>query len=389
MKKIILSIVLLFSSLVILPATAQDQLSPRLSSQVAKAFELEQSDKLTEAIILLEKLNGRSRYEKAYIARLTGIYYWQANQPKKAITQLTLSLESEGFDLQQSWQTEKMLAELLLSQHQAKLSLPHFKHLIQLSQELELTEAQLASLHLNTAKNYYLLEQWYQVLTSLNNYAKFVPTFPLQVLKMRFNAELQLKQYKNAINTNKQILTLDSSQALWWQQLSALYLQVKDNRSALATLLSAERAGITLNLQYQEMMAQLYGQQKVPEQAALRYQSIDDPKLRVLVQEAQSWQTAKEWQKAQQAWLVAAKVESKYYRQVSELALLQGEYQAALNYIDKGKNIDEEQKYRLKLRAYVGLKQYTKAQKIAEQLHRKYPTQSSISWLEYLDKVAK
>ncbi|GAL19577.1 TPR domain protein [Vibrio maritimus] len=43
----------------------------------------------------------------------------------------------------------------------------------------------------------------------------------------------------------------------------------------------------------------------------------------------------------------------------------------------------------LEARAYVGLKDYAKATKVAEQAHRVKPTTQSADWLQYLQQMSQ
>ncbi len=381
----------LSSSFITSYAMANQELGMHTATQVAKAYELEQQEKLSEAIVILESIQSNARYDTAYIARVLGIYYWQSQQPSKAIKQLQFAVESGAFKNEQGWQTERMLAELMLSENMPEQALQHFERLAQTAKASGITKVQEANVWLNKARAYYLLQQWEPLLTTIVFQQKLDSTPNLQPLSLQLTAEIRLSHLDNAILTTQKLLTLQPDNLLWWQQLSSLYMQTTQYKLALATLVSAERAGIELPDNLQLSKAQLYAQQGIPEQAALTYSGlqIDDKDIETMVKQARHWQMAREWSKAQTAWSAVARLNSKYYKNVSQLALQQGQYQEALTALDKASALSKHHKQLLRIRAYAGKKNYSKAKQIAEVTHREKPTQQTADWLVYLEQMTQ
>jgi tetratricopeptide (TPR) repeat protein len=372
-------------------AAASPELAMRTAAQVSKAYELEQQDKLSEAIGILESIKSNARYDKAYIARMLGIYYWQSEQPSKAIDQLQFAVETGAFKDEQGWQTERMLAELMLSQNMPKQALPHFNHLIQQAEANKISKQQLAEVWLNKARAYYLLQQWKPLLTAIMQHQKLDNTPRLQPLSLQLTAEIHLSRLNSAILTTQKLLTLQPENMTWWQQLSSLYMQTQQYKLALATLVSAERAGFEIPDNLQLSKAQLYSQQGIPERAALTYAELqmDDKDIETMVNQARHWQMAREWSKAQTAWSAVANLNNKYYENVSLLALQQGQYQEALTAINKATELSKHNKQLLKIRAYAGQRNYLQAKQLAEVTHREKPTKQTADWLIYLEQMTK
>lgn len=372
-------------------ALANPELGMRTAIQVSKAYELEQQEKLSEAIELLESIKSNARYDKAYVARMLAIYYWQSGQPSKAIKQLKFAVDSDAFKNEQGWQTERMLAELMLSENMPEQALQHFDHLAQTAHANSITKEQLADVWLNKARAYYLLQQWDPLLTTIDHHQKLDNTPRQQPLSLQLTAEIRLSLFNSAIITAQKLLALQPDNLVWWRQLSSLYMQTKQYRLALATLVSAERAGIDIpdNLQFSK--AQLYAQQGVPEHAAMTYAElqVDGKDIETMVKQARHWQMAREWTKAQTAWSAVARLNSKYYENVSRLALQQGKYQEALTALDKASGLSQHTRQLLKIRAYAGQKDYSKAKQTAEVAHREQPSKQTADWLIYLAQMTK
>ena len=372
-------------------AIAKQELGMRTATQVSKAYSLEQEDKLTDAITLLEKLKPSANYDQAYVARMLGIYYWQAEQSELAIKQLQIAVNTGAFTGEQGWQTERMLAELLLSETKAEQALVHFDALVTSAGSLDIPKEQITTAWLNTARSHYLLQQWTPLLTAIKQYHKLDSTPKLQPLSLQLSAELQLSHLKSAIITSQKLLALQPNNAMWWQQLSALYMQTKQYKLALATLVSAQRAGIDMPESMQVSMAQLYAQQGIPEKSAHLYSDlqVNDTDIETIIKQATHWQMAREWHNAQRSWQAAARLNAKYYEQVSRLELQQGAFDAALISLSKVTGISLQEKQILQIRAYVGLKQYEAAKKLAQAAHREKPSSQTSDWLDYLDQMTK
>jgi tetratricopeptide (TPR) repeat protein len=178
---------------------------------------------------------------------------------------------------------------------------------------------------------------------------------------------------------------------MWWQQLSSLYMQTRQYKLALATLVSAERAGIELPENLQVSKAQLYSQQGIPEKAAESYANLQvkESDIDTIIKQARHWQMAREWSNAQTAWLAAARLNGKYYEEVARLELQQGAFNQALSSLNKVTGINQQEKLLLQVRAYVGLKDYAKATKVAQAAHREKPTTQTADWLQYLEQMSQ
>ncbi len=387
----ITSALALCSMLVVTSVVAAPQLGMRTATQVSKAYELEQDDKLNQAITLLEGIKPSANYDKAYVARMLGIYYWQAEQPEKAIKQLQIAVNTNAFEDEQGWQTERMLAELLLSEDKPEQALVHLDKLTQSAEANNISKEQITGVWLNKARAHYLLQQWKPLLAAINHYHQLDATPKLQPLTLQLTAELQLKRLKSGILTTQKLLALQPDNLMWWQQLSSLYMQTKQYKLALATLVSAERAGLELPENLQVSKAQLYSQQGVPEKAAQSYANLQvkTSDINTIIKQARHWQMAREWSNAQKAWLAAARLNGKYYEEVARLELQQGDFKQALNSLNKVTGINKQEKLLLQVRAYVGLKDYAKATDVAQAAHREKPTTQTADWLQYLEQMSQ
>ncbi|SON49772.1 tetratricopeptide repeat protein [Vibrio tapetis] len=360
------------------------QLTRYNANKVQQAHELQQEDKIQQAIDILAQLEPTKEYDKAFVQRMLGVFYWQNGETNQAVKQLKAAVESGKLQDSQAWVTQKMLADILLSTESFKQALPHYYQLVKTRPESE-PELQL---WLRIVQAHYSLEQWSKVLTAMKSYERVQKQDDVQPLTIKLGAQMQLKQWKSALPTLQRLITLQPNKLAWWQQTAGIQLQLKQYKQSLATLSLAKRQGIKLPDQDLRTMAQLFAQQGVPEQAALVLAQVDSAKTdaKLLADQANYWQIAKEWQTATQYWALAAKSNNKYRWSLAQLLLQEGQYRQALVELEKvsGKKHPVEL---ARVRAYYKLEEVEQALIHAKRAHALKASNESKGWIQYLSQL--
>ncbi len=382
MKKFLITTLL---SLTAASAIAQE-LSQYTASRVQRAHSLAQEEKLKEAISTLESLDLSRGYDQAFVARMLGIFYWQNEQVKPAIKQLDFAVSSGLLQDEQAWQTRKMLADILLNEQQFAKALPHY---YELSKAVPKNQ-KAHEVWLRIAQSHYKLSQWNKVLSAMERYEKFGQPYELGPLSIKLSSELELKKWQPAIVTIKRLIAIEPERVEWWRQLVALYLRVDDSKRALDAMALAKLQGVALSQDDFKLLAQLYAKRGIPERAALIMEQLEDLNVdsQLKAQQATYWQMAKEWDKSIDSWRVAAKLDSKYYWNYSQLLVQQGHYQQALAALDKvkGRNADVAL---IKTRAYYKLNRLDDALANAKRANEIKPSNQAKSWVKYLTQRRK
>ncbi|MBM4875965.1 tetratricopeptide repeat protein [Vibrio parahaemolyticus] len=382
MKKFLITTLL---SLTAASAIAQE-LSQYTASRVQRAHSLAQEEKLKEAISTLESLDLSRGYDQAFVARMLGIFYWQNEQVKPAIKQLDFAVSSGLLQDEQAWQTRKMLADILLNEQQFAKALPHY---YELSKAVPKNQ-KAHEVWLRIAQSHYQLSQWNKVLSAMGRYEKFDQPDELGPLSIKLSSELELKKWQPAIVTIKRLIAIEPERVEWWRQLVALYLRVDDSKRALDAMALAKLQGVALSQDDFKLLAQLYAKRGIPERAALIMEQLEDLNVdsQLKAQQATYWQMAKEWDKSIDSWRVAAKLDSKYYWNYSQLLVQQGHYQQALAALDKvkGRNADVAL---IKTRAYYKLNRLDDALANAKRANEIKPSNQAKSWVKYLTQRRK
>lgn len=382
MKKFLITMLL---SLTAASAIAQE-LSQYTASRVQRAHSLAQEEKLKEAISTLESLDLSRGYDQAFVARMLGIFYWQNEQVKPAIKQLDFAVSSGLLQDEQAWQTRKMLADILLNEQQFAKALPHY---YELSKSVPKNQ-KAHEVWLRIAQSHYQLSQWNKVLSAMGRYEKFGQPDELGPLSIKLSSELELKKWQPAIVTIKRLIAIEPERVEWWRQLVALYLRVDDSKRALDAMALAKLQGVALSQDDFKLLAQLYAKRGIPERAALIMEQLEDLNVdsQLKAQQATYWQMAKEWDKSIDSWRIAAKLDSKYYWNYSQLLVQQGHYQQALAALDKvkGRNADVAL---IKTRAYYKLNRLDDALANAKRANEIKPSNQAKSWVKYLTQRRK
>ncbi|EJL6385627.1 tetratricopeptide repeat protein [Vibrio parahaemolyticus] len=382
MKKFLITTLL---SLTAASAIAQE-LSQYTASRVQRAHNLAQEEKFKDAISTLESLDLSRGYDQAFVARMLGIFYWQNEQVKPAIKQLDFAVSSGLLQDEQVWQTRKMLADILLNEQQFAKALPHY---YELSKAVPKNQ-KAHEVWLRIAQSHYQLSQWNKVLSAMGRYEKFGQPDELGPLSIKLSSELELKKWQPAIVTIKRLIAIEPERVEWWRQLVALHLRVDDSKRALDAMALAKLQGVALSQDDFKLLAQLYAKRGIPERAALIMEQLEylnvDSQLKA--QQATYWQMAKEWDKSIDSWRVAAKLDSKYYWNYSQLLVQQGHYQQALAALDKvkGRNADVAL---IKTRAYYKLNRLDDALANAKRANEIKPSNQAKSWVKYLTQRRK
>ncbi|WP_411912955.1 tetratricopeptide repeat protein, partial [Vibrio sp. Vb0562] len=366
-------------------AIAQE-LSQYTASRVQRAHSLAQEEKLKEAISTLESLDLSRGYDQAFVARMLGIFYWQNEQVKPAIKQLDFAVSSGLLQDEQAWQTRKMLADILLNEQQFAKALPHY---YELSKAVPKNQ-KAHEVWLRIAQSHYQLSQWNKVLSAMGRYEKFGQPDELGPLSIKLSSELELKKWQPAIVTIKRLIAIEPERVEWWRQLVALHLRVDDSKRALDSMALAKLQGVALSQDDFKLLAQLYAKRGIPERAALIMEQLEDLNVdsQLKAQQATYWQMAKEWDKSIDSWRIAAKLDSKYYWNYSQLLVQQGHYQQALAALDKvkGRNADVAL---IKTRAYYKLNRLDDALANAKRANEIKPSNQAKSWVKYLTQRRK
>ncbi|WP_075476499.1 tetratricopeptide repeat protein [Moritella viscosa] len=400
----------------------QPQLTQFIAGKIQAAQALQQQERYTDAIELLTELTPRQAYDQAFVQRVLGIFHWQQENTDQAVKYLSLAVESKLLPTELAWITQRMVADILLSQQKYQQALPHYYVLVNTAADSDkeshkavtkrkkkasdIKTKEFTELWLRIAQTHYHLHEWEKVLSAVESYEELnTQGDQVQVLNLQLAAQSQLQRWPAAIHTLDRIIVVEPDKLLWWQQLAGLQLRTSQPQAALTTLILAQRQGLVLSVQERRTLAQLYAQQGIPEQAARELNLLvkditeNDKRQKMLAEQAQYWQMAKEWNKAISTWrdLINLSTDdtAEYRWPLAQLLLQQGNFEAALaelnhHQIKQDKSKKEQAEIELaKVRAYYKLAQFDRAITHAKLALHIAPSASAKGWVKYLQQVRK
>ena len=389
MKKIwIFLSLLLLPSLLPLKALQAKELSQYTAIRVQKASQFAQDEKLKEAIDTLSALELSKEYDKAFVARMLGVYHWQNGNTKSAIKELTYAVDSGLLLDEQAWITQRMLADVLLNEQHFKTALPHYYALVKYAPETE----KMDLLWMRIAQAEYQIGNWSNVLKAISKHNKLKPAPDLAPLSLKLGSQLQLKQWKPAISTLESLIVLQPEKTNWWRQLVGLQLRLNQNRAALNTLALADLQGVELSDSDRRLTAQLYAKRGIPERAAKELSKLSNAHtdVQLLAEQATYWQLAREWDTSIKVWEMASKYNAKYHWNVAQLMVQQGYYQKALVELDKVKQKEKQADVALaKVRSWYKLKELENALIHAKRAENIEASTEAKGWIKYLTQLRR
>ncbi len=207
--------------------------------------------KLDQAVAMLAEMNPSGAYDKAYVQRMLGVFYWQQGKTSQAVALLTKAVNSGLLQDDQAWTTERMLADILLSDAKYSQALPHYYKLTKNIPAKQKGD----ELWLRIAQAHYQQSQWQQVLTAMKRYDDYRIKDSMSPLSIKLGAQLQLKYWKGASATLNRLIALEPNKLIWWQQLASIQMgEQVETADALATLKLAKYQGVELSQQDLEVL---------------------------------------------------------------------------------------------------------------------------------------
>lgn len=382
--------VLLLSLFFTLPSYAAKKftLSANVGPQVNRVFELYNLGKSAQALDKLNHIYPLTRFDKAYVNRFKGNLYWEAGEEEKALKVLLLAVSEEALEDKEQRQTQRMLADLYLNQKQTDNAIDLYQFLIVGEASTELYK------HLAIA--YYQKKSWIKLVDATRNAINLSTEFNQSVHILQLSGLYELNDYKNASITLLKLTQQDPANKRWWMQLAANYRLLKQDKKALATYELAYQHGFLTSENEIKQLAYFRSSLGAPYQGALLLESaLDNKQVKASAQNYKSlaifWQAAREHDKAQQYWGKSADLSGDVQHYLTQAQLLQllGRYEKMLTVLAsiKSDNTRFQGKVALtKIQALFALKQYQKAQRIAQELVENPSSKKrALQWVKVLE----
>jgi len=308
---------------------------PSVGKKVAKAFEIYSGNEekgiksdIKGALAVLQDINAKKEFDKAYVSRFIAIMYAQmGDNEEKTIKYLKLAVEPDILSEGDHAEALKLLASMQMQTKDYKAALKNFYAW------LEFTGKDDAAVYLSIANAYYELKDYANIIKPADKAIKLYADKQNQnpyILKVQ--SYYERKKYPETIEVLETLVKIFPDTKQWWVQLAQFYILVEDYDKGAYTLDLAYKQGILDKESQINTLASLYRQLEVPYKAAkLLEKNIesglikrDDKNITTL---ANSWHSAQHIGKAAKYFGELAKMtnEAKHYRKQG--ALLQQDEQ--------------------------------------------------------------
>lgn len=289
---------LLLSLMLVQPLQAQDQeylLSESTYKALSKAQELMEAEQYTEARRRLNELLAQTEaggYDHAVVQQTLGYLYSEQAQYDKAANAFQQALKADALPDDVAHNLRYNLAQLLIADGQ------YSEGVVQMENWLSKESQPENSVYVLLATAYYQIENYSKAIEHIRTAIKNDRDPKEDWYRLQLSAHMSLKQYKAAINVLETLITRYPHRKIYWEQLSALYLQQGKEFSSLAVRMLAERLDLG-DAETIVNLSDMYRYLRIPYKAGkLLQQAMDEGVIpadfKHLQKLADSWLAARE-----------------------------------------------------------------------------------------------
>ncbi|KLV08529.1 hypothetical protein ABT56_03960 [Photobacterium aquae] len=228
------------------PATASTpELSDRTFRTVNKVQELIATERYGDAIA---KLNGAlentqsRKYDRAVLLQQMGFLYSLKDNYPKAAQYFAKALKLDALPVPVAQQVRYSLAQLYLAEEKYKQSVVTMKQWFKIAKTTE--EKPQAHAYITLASAYVQLGDYRNAITPTKQAIAMTKKPSESWYLLLVASHYELKQYKSVAGVLKTLTTLYPQKKRYWMQLSGVYMELNQERNALATLEAAYKMGL-------------------------------------------------------------------------------------------------------------------------------------------------
>ena len=244
---------------------------PTVGKKVQKAFELYSGNEekgvesdIDGAIVVLQEINAKKAYDKAYVSRFLAVMYaTKGDHEKESIKYLKLAVEPDILNEVDHGEALKLLGDLQMQTKDYKGALVNFYAW------MDFTGKNDGATWVKIAQANYELKQLDKMIVPADKAIAAFGDKPNQnpyILKL--TSYYERKKYNEAIDVLETVILLFPENKSWWTQLPMFYLLVENYPKALQTLDLAYKQGFLEKESQIKTLANLYSSNESPYKAA-------------------------------------------------------------------------------------------------------------------------
>lgn len=240
MRKLALTALLVLSTCLVTPLQAEDKylLTEKTYKSLSKAQELMEAEQYREASQRLNDLLGQTdagSYDRAVVQQTIGYLYSAQDQYDKAATAFQQALDANALPEDVTHNLRYNLAQILIADGQYKRGIALMESWLENETKPE------NSVYVLLATAHYRAESFGKAADYIRIAIRNDSDPKEDWYRLQLSAHMSLKQYKSAISVLETLITRYPHRKIYWDQLSALYLQQEQEFRSLAVRLLADR----------------------------------------------------------------------------------------------------------------------------------------------------
>lgn len=312
----------------------------RVGKKVINAFDLYNEDKVNEALEILLEIEAKDKFDKANVDRyIGGMYAGMDGKGEEAIKYMKRAIEADVLPFRDHGETLRNLGALSMQEKRYEDSIKYNREYLRFSLDEE------PKVYLSIANAYYELGQFDKVIEPAEKAKKFFAKWdkPNQNPYILIMASYyERKMNVEATKAVEDLVKTFPTEAKWWVQLGGFYALIEQNDKALSTYRMAYNQGYLTKDIHMKRLAQFYSTAGIPYKSAVIQEKYMKSGLlkkddRALATMAQTFQNAKEFEKAAQYFGEAAAMinDPDLYRKQAIASMAAENYKEAVKAFEK------------------------------------------------------
>lgn len=240
-------------------------MTERSHNTLTKLYELVAEEKYVEAVdgfnTLLERTKSDA-YTQAVVLQAIGHVRASQERYDEAVNYFKQSVNLDILPNRTQYQVMFQIAQLEVIQDQFRAGLQSLDRWFQATDEISVSAYELQ------ANAYANLEEYRPAITSIKKAIAMCDTPKESWYNLLLAMHFELKEYPEAAEVLEILVAMVPEKRIYWTQLSSMYMQLKLDKKALATLALAHRRGLLDQESDYVQLYQLYGFMEIPYKAA-------------------------------------------------------------------------------------------------------------------------
>lgn len=380
-------------------------LGDRLARAVVEAFELYEAEDIPAAIVVLQDVNPRTDYERAYIGRFLGTMYAalpeEQAQPERALELLKEAVEYDLLSFADQQASMQLLGNLQLQEEQYADAIDTFRRYLQFTAEWD------ADILFRMAAAHMELKKFDRVVAFARKSIEHYDTPNRNPYVLMVGAYYEQNDIPNAIRVLEEGINAIPTEIRWWSQLGAFYALNEQTDKSLATLAIAYDAGYLNRSADFRYLVQMFSNSNIPYHAGVVMERhLNNGQIEATRQNwasaARSFYTAREFKRAGDIYVKAIELaedredQISYLRSQGDAYALAEEYRSAAQSFQRAIDLNPSDEATLG-RLYMSLaeahfysRQYRQALNAMENATRYSATRRNAeNWLGFIRQTAQ